>query len=354
MARRRSSASSASNSRALAKGATITAVRWAELTATASGGLATLTMPAPARKAARAESRAAPVWWPEPERTRTAPRAYLWLAAFGRGSASPQTAGALTKVFGAMGPSAASGMPMSASRIAPARARPGSRRWPGFSRKKVTLALASTASPTNPAGFPIDSGGNVDREHAAACMAEGVDPLDDRLRFAIDVAREPRAEQSVDHAVGFSEVNCRGGEDQALIASGGERGIAFQGVSTAEQAEFDRVAALAEQAAGDEAVPTVASRATKHNDPAARLREPRRFVSDRKPRPLHELNAGRPGRNRKAVGPVHFSWRQEFRKRHGIAHGGEGARRSRSAQGGQKRPSHRAVFCYIAPHADPR
>ena len=100
----------------------------------------------------------------------------------------------------------------------------------------------------NPAGFPVDSGGNVDREHAAPCMAEGVDPLDDRLRFAIDVAREPRAEQSVDHAVGSSEVNCRGGEDQALIASGGERGIAFQGVSTAEQAEFDRIAALAEQA----------------------------------------------------------------------------------------------------------
>ena len=49
------------------EGATITAVRWAELTATASGGLATLTMPAPARKAARAESRAAPVWWLEPD-----------------------------------------------------------------------------------------------------------------------------------------------------------------------------------------------------------------------------------------------------------------------------------------------
>ena len=38
-------------------GATMTAVRCAELTATASGGLATLTMPAPARKAARATSR---------------------------------------------------------------------------------------------------------------------------------------------------------------------------------------------------------------------------------------------------------------------------------------------------------
>src|SRR6202020_809966 len=39
--------------------------------------------------------------------------------------------------------------------------------------------------PTNPAGFPVDSGGNVDREDAAPRPPEGVDPLDDRLRFAI-------------------------------------------------------------------------------------------------------------------------------------------------------------------------
>ena len=182
---------------------------------------------------------------------------------------------------------------MSTRRIAPASARPGSRRWPGFSRKKVTLAVASTASPRILPVSPSIPEGTSTASTRPACMAEGVDPLDDRLRFAIDVARKPRAEQSVDHAVGSSEVNCRGGEDRARIASGGERGIAFQGVSTAEQAEFDRVAALAEQAAGDEAVAAVASRAAEHDDPAARLRKPRRFVSDRKPRPLHELNARR-------------------------------------------------------------
>ena len=139
--------------------------------------------------------------------------------------------------------SAASGMPMSASRIAPASVRPGSSRWPGLSRKKVTLALASTAAPTNLAGFPVDSGGNVDREHTAPGALEGVDPLDDRFRFAVDVAREPRAEQSVDHAIGLGEVDRSGVEDRALIASGGERRIAFQGVAAAEQPEFDRIAA---------------------------------------------------------------------------------------------------------------
>src|SRR6202042_1106859 len=137
--------------------------------------------------------------------------------------------------------------------------------------------------PTNPAGFPVDSGGNVDREHAAPCMAEGVDPLDDRLRFAIDVARKPRAEQSVDHAIGFSEVERGGGEDRALVASRGERRVAFQGIAAADEAELDRKAALAEQAAGDEAVAAVAARPTENGNPAARLRKPRLFVSDREP-----------------------------------------------------------------------
>ena len=201
-------------------------------------------MPAPARKAARAASRAAPVWWPEPDRMSAAPRAYLWLAAFGRGSASPQTAGALTKVFGAMGPSAASGMPMSASRIAPASVRPGSRRWPGFEPKEGHARAGFDRDAANLAGFPVDSGGNVDREHAAPCPPEGVDPLDDRLRFAVDVARKTGAEQGVDHAIGSGKGDCGGGEDRALIAAGGERRVAFQGVAAAEQAQFDRIAAL--------------------------------------------------------------------------------------------------------------
>ena len=327
IARRRSSASSASNSRAFANGATITAVSCAALTATASGGLATLTMPAPARSAARAASRAAPVWWPEPDRTSTAPRAYLWLSAPACGSAARQTAGALTKACGAMGPSAASGMPMSASRISPASVRPGSNRWPGLRRKKVTLALASTAAPRDLAGFPVDPGGNVDGEHATAGAGEIVDTLDDRLRLAIDVAGKSRPEQRVDHAVGLGEVNRSGVEDRSLVASGGERRIAFQGLAAAEQSELDRIAAHRQEPRGDEAVAAVAAGAAEDGDPAARLREPRRFVSDRETRPLHERNARRSGRNRKAVGPAHFSWRQQLRICSGIAHGRQRARR---------------------------
>ena len=162
---------------------------------------------------------------------------------------------------------------------------------------------------------------------------EGVDPLDDRLRCAVDVAREARAEQSVDHAIGSGEVNRRGVEDRPLIASGGERRIAFQRVASAKQSELDRIAARRQEPRGYETVAAVAARATENGDPAARLCEPRRFVSDREPRPLHKRDARRSGRNRKAVGLAHFSRPQQLRVGSGIAHGNEGARGSRATQG---------------------
>ena len=113
-----------------------------------------------------------------------------------------------------------------------------------MSRKKVTLALASTAAPRILPVSPSIPEGTSTASTRPPARAESVDPLDDRLRFAIDVAREPGAEQSVDHAVGLGEVDRGGVEDRALIASGGERRVAFQGVAAAEQAEFDRIAAL--------------------------------------------------------------------------------------------------------------
>ncbi len=198
------------------------------------------------------------------------------------------------------------------------------------------------------AGFAVDAGGNVDREHRAPCPLEGVDPFDDRFRFAIDVAREARAEQSVDHAISLGEVDRTGVEDRAGPASGGERRIAFQGIAAAEQSELDRIAALTEQPAGDEAVAAVAARAADDGDPAARFREPHRFVGDCETRPLHQLNARRSGRNRKAVGLAHFGGRQEFRERQRVKH----QRRLRATwpkRKRQKRAFHRVGFCYIPP-----
>ena len=65
----------------------MTAVRCAALTASAFGGLASVASPAPARRAAPAASRAAPVRVIGPETTRTWPRRYLCASHVGRGSA---------------------------------------------------------------------------------------------------------------------------------------------------------------------------------------------------------------------------------------------------------------------------
>src|SRR3984957_2247259 len=175
MARRRSSASRASNSRAFAKGATITAVRWAELTATASGGLATLTMPAPARKAARAASRAAPVWWPEPDRMSAAPRAYLWLPAVGRGSGPAPTGRRIDEGFRRDGGERGFG---NANVGEPDRAgerASGLEEMAGLEPKEGHARARFDRGAANPAGFPVDSGGNVDREHMAPRALERVD-----------------------------------------------------------------------------------------------------------------------------------------------------------------------------------
>ena len=59
------------------------------------------------------------------------------------------------------------GMPMSARRILPQSARPGSSRWPGLRRKKVTLDVASTATPRTLPLAPSTPEGDVDREHRA-------------------------------------------------------------------------------------------------------------------------------------------------------------------------------------------
>ena len=90
---------------------------------------------------------------------------------------------------------------MSASRIAPQSMRPGSSRWPGFRRKKCARARLDRDA-ANLAAFPVDAGGDVNRNHAPAGAGENIDALDDRFRRPIDVAREPGPEQGVDDASG--------------------------------------------------------------------------------------------------------------------------------------------------------
>ena len=200
--------------------------------------------------------------------------------------------------------------------------------------------------PAHPAGLAVDAGGDVDRDHRPAAARERIDALDDRLRFAVDVARKPRPEQRVDHAIRAARIDRRGVEDRALKARGGEGGIALQRLAPADEPKLDRVAAAHEQARGDEAVAAVPAGAAEDDDPASRLRAPRRLVRDREARPLHERDARRSRFDRGTVGFAHFGWRQELRGGQGIEHErrvlARFARRKR-----QKRAFHRSQFCYI-------
>ena len=133
-------------------GCSMMAVRCAALTATASGGLATVTSPAPTRSAPRAPSRAAPVWASGPETTNAWPRPYLWPSSFGQGNCALHRPGAFAHVLAPMSASTSSGIPMSATLISPQSRRPGSNRWPGLRRKNVTVRTALT---TGPAASPV-------------------------------------------------------------------------------------------------------------------------------------------------------------------------------------------------------
>ena len=162
----------------VANGATITAVRCAALTATASGGLATVTRPAPERSAARAASRAAPVRCAETdEHERRAARVFV---------ARPSAAAAPRARPPARWRRLAGDRVERGGRDAdvgePDRAAvrpPRHSRCPGLRRKKVTLAVASPRS-REPRRFRR-RGPRARRPPARARRrGEGVDALDDR------------------------------------------------------------------------------------------------------------------------------------------------------------------------------
>ncbi len=104
-----------------------------------------VTRPAPARCAAAAARRDAPVM-PAPASRVRCPRLYLCESAPGAGRC--QSPGALRQARGGTASSSTvSGRPISARTVSPQRVRPGSRRWPGLRRKKVTVTRAAGAKP---------------------------------------------------------------------------------------------------------------------------------------------------------------------------------------------------------------
>ena len=167
------SASSAANPASPSNGATITAVEWAALTSDRVGRAGERDEPCARRAArARAASRAAPVRCAGPESDeRRAARIFVRSRARAAAARRRQIAGALTKARGAIAASALGAMPISASARRPHNARPGSRRWPGLRRKKVTRGARLDRRAAHRAGFAVDAGGNVDAEHRACRRA---------------------------------------------------------------------------------------------------------------------------------------------------------------------------------------
>ena len=183
------------------------------------------------------------------------------------------------------------------------------------------------------AGFAVDPRGDVDAEHGLAGAREGVDRLDATKRRAVEIARQPGAEQGVDDEIGGGEIDRLGGRDRTFPARRRQRRVAAQRRALAEQIEADAVAARAQEPRGDEAVAAVAARPADDGDAAGARRHARRLVGDRRAGALHQRDAGNAAGDGQPVGLAHFGRGQQFAMAAGIEHGGTVAPRPRRGKG---------------------
>ena len=159
-----------------------------------------MTAPAPIRSAPAAASRAAPVATAGPETTKAWPRAYLWSAGCGRRSCACQSAGTLWNVVGRIVFSTDPECRSAATSVAPQCRRPGRSRWPGFSRKKVTVRVARTADALGLRRSARRSR-SADRPRGPA-RRTAFTPRSTRAASPRDGRAKPRAEQRVDDEIG--------------------------------------------------------------------------------------------------------------------------------------------------------
>ena len=278
-----------------------------------------VTRPAPARRAPRAASRAAPVCDRSPDTTTAWPRRYLWPPGCGTGKWSAQSAGALAKMLGRMLSSTVSGMPMSATSTGPQCSRPGSSRWPGFRRKKVTVSLARTAAPiTAPLSplMPLGRSTAITGTPAAliASIIARAGPSTGRSRPAPNSASTMRSAPA--SAAGVGRLHRPVQLPRRL------RRVALEPVAVAEQQQPDRIAAFGEDARADKTVAAVVARAGDDADPRRAART-RRATASATARPAFSISRmpGVPprssgGRPRPFPrGSAARSWRRQYRRR---------------------------------------
>ena len=282
------------------------------MTATASGGLASETIPAPARSAARAASRAAPGLVRRPRENHRRPARIFVRTVIGAGKrAAPQgrpihegvrpDPGENTRRNADVGeadrPAERSSRLERMARLQTEKGHCGGR----FDRDAAHLARRS-----------VDTRRRVDCKDAATRPRVGVDPLHEGTGFPVDVARQARAEERVDHAGGAVEPDRAGRRDRAVEAHRGGGGVACERAALPEEAQVDREAAPGQQPGGDKAVAPVVAGAADDDDSSARSGEPRRLVGDGEFRRLHERRPASSGSDGHPVRVAHLGRGQEF------------------------------------------
>ncbi len=202
---------------------------------------------------------------------------------------------------------------------------------PILRRQKVTVSFAFTAAPrTLPLAPSIPLGRStaitMAPDRLIASTAARASPVRSRAR------PPPNSASTITRA----SFNASAAErlDGLAPAPGRFRRIALQRLARAEQERPHRDAPLAQAARRDEAVPAIVAGPANDHDLGPERQARGDHVGDRPPRPLHELDRRRPGRDRAPVGFGHFLGGDEF-----MMHGQEFI----------ARPFHRVPGCLFTP-----
>ncbi len=276
-------------------------MRWAALTARASTREARETSPAPARKAARAASRAAPVRVAGPDTTTAWPRSYLCPSAASAGS--DHRPGRFHAVFGWMVASTPAPMPMSTTSRRPAWPRPGMQQVAGLQPEEGDRAGGLDGGAEDLPAAPVDAARQVDRDHRKAGAIERADGLGGH---PLDRPVEAGAEQRVDDHVGTGDEAAGQPLAGAGPRRGGEGGVAFQPVASSEQPDGHLVAGLRHQAGGDEPVAAVVAGTGHHQNPAALRQQVVDRLGHRQSGGFHQCDAGGAALDGQGVGLAHL------------------------------------------------
>ncbi len=184
-----------------------------------------------------------------------------------------------------------SGMPISAIVTSPQWSRPGSRRWPGFRRKKVTVAAASMATPLTapvvpsmPLGTSTETTGRADAFTASIKVASL--PSTGRARPAPSSASTTTSAPASASGPSASRA--------PVQRSGHCRGVRRQARRIAVESETHPIAPLGEVPRRHETVAAIVARSAKHCDRARVGKAARNLLGHGAAGILHEDRARHP------------------------------------------------------------